>query len=133
MSDLRVKRFIPGIELKRPCNVGRYDAILCGALCLMCGPKIRIKCKEPMKVMKVVDTGLQIRKSTLKCDGWGGHIIQSQEMFVAVCKGKRHISGKPHVVCSICIENYHVNKDHMDPNYLIRREYYEYKRKKNKK
>ena len=98
----------------------------------MCGPHIRLRCREPMKIMKVIDTGLQIKKKTLQCHAWGGHIIQSQQMFVAVCKSERHISGRPHVVCDICIENHDVFATFMDPNYSICKDYYQYKQKNTK-
>ena len=133
MSVANAKIFVRGVELKRPKNVGTYDVVLCGALIAMYGPKVRIKCTKPMQIMKVIDTGLQIKKSTLQCDGWSGHIIPSQQMFVAVCRDERHLNGKPHVVCSVCIENYEVYKPFLDPNYLIHKDYYQYKPKKNGK
>ena len=51
-------------------------------------------------------------------------------MYIAVCHGKRHIIGKPHVVCSICIENYSVYAERGDPFYAVVKDYYEYKPKK---
>lgn len=130
MSASRGKRFIPGIELKRPQNVGKYDAVLCGQLIMMAGPEIRLKCEKPMQIMKVIDSGLQLRSKTLQCNGWGGHPVQSNQLYVAVCHGKEHLNGQPHVVCSICIENYKVYSGLMDPNYSIVENYYEYKPKK---
>ena len=133
MSAQKSVRYLPGAEEKRPRTVGTYDAVLCGQLILMCGPTIRARCNQPMKIMKVIDSGLQIRPRTLMCNAWGGHIIQTQQMYIGVCSDRQHINGQPHVVCRVCMENYHNFGRWMTPNFLIEKDYYEYKAKKKTK
>ena len=130
MAVERGYRYKRGEEQKKPRNVGTYDAVLCGQLVLMAGPTIREQCSQPMHIMRVIDSGLQIKCKTLECGAWGGHIIQSHQMFIAVCKGKQHLNGKPHVVCRVCIENYDVYRPLMEPTYCIVKDYYQYKPKK---
>ena len=130
MSLPRANRYLPGAEEKRPTNIGTYDAVLCGQLILMAGPNIRERCMKPMTIMKVIDSGLQIRPKTLQCDAWGGHIIPTQQMYIGVCSDPQHVNGKSHVVCRVCIENYHHFGPYLTPNFSIIQDYYEYKYKK---
>ena len=130
MTVQRGYRYKKGEEQKRPRNIGTYDAILCGQLVLMAGPTIREQCGQPMEIMRVIDSGLQIKKKTLQCAAWGGHIIQSHQMFIGVCNCQQHLTGKAHVVCRVCIENYDVHGPLMNPTYSIVKDYYEYKPKK---
>ena len=127
-----IKHYRPGAEHKWPSNIGKYDAIICKSLVIIAGPNIRVRCEEPMPIMKFINAGLGInarRKAT--CDAFSYHQIEYPQMFVAVCKNShQHVSGQEHIVCSVCIENKHLFEEDQEALFSIARDYYKYKRKK---
>ena len=131
MSHTRT--FIPGTEQKRPRNVGQYDMIRCTKVIAQVGPNLIIRCDAPMQVMKLVDSGLEIKRGQVKCNAWNGHNIQTKQMYIAFCPDKhRHNDGNINVVCCVCIENYGVWSSWRKPTFEIERDVYCYSPKKKK-
>jgi len=58
----------------------------------------------------------------------GVHEIYSQYQFIAVCMNTtKHITGKPHVVCSGCLQNDSIVHT---PSFEIKKNFYTYQKKK---
>ena len=126
--------YIPGIEQKRPRNVGQYDTVRCKKIIYRDGPEITIYCDKEMKIMKFRDSGYQLQRGYVQCHGWlDEHIIPTKEMYVAVCPNKtKHVDGQVNVVCRVCIENHPVYCDWRPPRFDIEKDVYCYKPKSKK-
>lgn len=109
MSHSRIvkKKWIGGCEEKMPSNLGKYDAIKCKKISMIKGSYYMETCDKIMTIKRLHATGLQIRCGTSSCTACTEHIIQSHQMYVAVCdEAENHIDGENNICCRVCIENY---------------------------